>query len=734
MKRTVRFVLIGLFLPISFLRAQVFPAGFSQTPVANNINNPTVMAFAPDGRIFICEQAGKIHVVKDNVLLTTPFLQLTVNATGERGLIGIAIDPDFVTNQYIYLYYTVPTAPIHNRISRFTANGDVVASGSEVIILELDNLSGATNHNGGAMHFGKDGKLYVAIGENATPSNAQSLDTYHGKLLRINKDGSVPEGNPFTDGSEQKKRIWAYGLRNPYTFSVQPGTDRIFVNDVGQVTWEEINDATEGGKNFGWPAAEGMSTNPLYVNPVYTYQHGSGDGKGCAITGGTFFNPLQTDYPGIYYGKYFFQDLCNGWINYIDYSSGSGVRSSFATAIPGNSLSLTVGNDGNLYYLSRNNKALYKIIYSNATTPFITTQPSGLAATEEQSVSFFVSAIGSQPLQYQWKKDGVDIPGAASPTLTLEQVEPGDAGLYNVVVTNSQGSVQSDDAQLTVVSVNDLPSVQILTPNQGDLYVAGTSINFSGSATDEEDGTLPADAFSWEIDFHHDEHLHDQPAIEGVKEGTFVVPDEGETSANVWYRFILTATDSDGLTAKDSVDVHPKTSTINLDTDPSGLQLTLDGQPFETPWSVVSVEGFKRQIGIISPQVFDDSNYQFSSWAHGGDETQVIVTPANDVTYTAQFSVVLSVEHDLTGRYVSLYPNPASAHEDVILTIQSPKRQSVSVDIIDLLGRQIDSVSKSLVEGENNIPVNTNSLSSGVYGIVLQSGNLKLIKRLIISK
>jgi glucose/arabinose dehydrogenase len=101
------------------------------------------------------------------------------------------------------------------------------------------------------MHFGKDGKLYVAIGENANGSHAQNLDTYHGKFLRINKDGSVPDGNPFVTGSEQKKRVWSYGLRNPYTFSIQDGTGRIFINDVGQVTWEEINDATEGGLNFG---------------------------------------------------------------------------------------------------------------------------------------------------------------------------------------------------------------------------------------------------------------------------------------------------------------------------------------------------------------------------------------------------------------------------------------------------------------------------------------------------
>jgi glucose/arabinose dehydrogenase len=128
--------------------AQVYPADFAQALVANGINNPTVMAFAPDGRIFVARQNGVLRVIKDNALLPTPFVSLTVNSTGERGLIGIVLDPDFENNNFIYLYYTVPGSPAHNRISRFTANGDVAQAGSELVVLELDPLSGATNHNG----------------------------------------------------------------------------------------------------------------------------------------------------------------------------------------------------------------------------------------------------------------------------------------------------------------------------------------------------------------------------------------------------------------------------------------------------------------------------------------------------------------------------------------------------------------------------------------------------------
>ncbi|GAB4022417.1 PQQ-dependent sugar dehydrogenase [Spirosoma migulaei] len=353
-------------------QAQTYPASFTQVQVTNGLSGPTAMVFAPDGRIFVTLQSGDLRVIKNGALLPTPFVHLTVDDNGERGLIGVVLDPAFSTNHYIYLYHTVPGTPAHNRISRYTANGDVVLANSEVEILDLDPLSSATNHNGGAMVFGPDGKLYVGVGENANGPNAQNLDTHLGKILRINADGSAPADNPFPSGTEQRKRVWAYGLRNPYTIAIQPGTGRIFVNDVGQSTWEEINDATTGGLNFGWPTAEGTSNNVAFTNPVYSYPHTpTGDGNGCAITGGTFFNPTTTNYPSSFIGKYFFQDLCGSWINNINLSVNPATRSSFATSLPGNSLAISTGLDGNLYYLSRDASALYKIIYT-PTTPDLT--------------------------------------------------------------------------------------------------------------------------------------------------------------------------------------------------------------------------------------------------------------------------------------------------------------------------------------------------------------------------
>src|SRR5437870_6328002 len=331
--------------------AATLPPGFVEAQVGGNLSgSPTAMAFAPDGRLFVCLQGGQLRVIKNGSLLSTPFVSLTVDSSGERGLLGIAFDPNFAINQYLYVYYTVATSPIHNRVNRFTAAGDTTVTGSEVVIWELDNLSSATNHNGGAIHFGPDGRLYIGGGENGNGSNSQTLSNMLGKMLRINADGTIPTDNPFYNTAPGNNRaIWALGLRNPFTFAFQPGTTRLFINDVGQSTWEEINDGI-AGSNYGWPTTEGPTSNPSFRGPIYFYGHGTTNTTGCAIVGGAFYNPPVPQFPSSYLGKYFFADLCSGWIRVFD--SSAGTATGFATGIS-NPVDLHVGPDGALYYLAQ---------------------------------------------------------------------------------------------------------------------------------------------------------------------------------------------------------------------------------------------------------------------------------------------------------------------------------------------------------------------------------------------
>jgi glucose/arabinose dehydrogenase len=346
------------------LQAASLPAGFTEAQVASGLSSPTAFAFAPDGRLFVCLQGGQLRVIKNGALLATPFVTVSVDSAGERGLLGVAFDPNFAANQFVYVYYTVSTTPRFNRVSRFTANGDVAQSGSEVLILQLDNLTSATNHNGGGLHFGPDGKLYVAVGENATSSNSQTLTNRLGKILRINPDGSIPSDNPFFNtASGNNRSIWALGLRNPFTFGFQPGTGRLFINDVGANAWEEINDGI-AGSNYGWPTTEGVTTNPAFRSPLFAYGHGTGPTTGCAIVGGAFYNPAINRYPPSYAGRYFFGDLCSGWIRLFNPANNQ--ASDFATAVA-NPVDVAIGPDGYLYYLARGGGgAVFRVAFTPA--------------------------------------------------------------------------------------------------------------------------------------------------------------------------------------------------------------------------------------------------------------------------------------------------------------------------------------------------------------------------------
>ncbi|HMR57443.1 MAG TPA: T9SS type A sorting domain-containing protein, partial [Cyclobacteriaceae bacterium] len=235
---------------------------------------------------------------------------------------------------------------------------------------------------------------------------------------------------------------------------------------------------------------------------------------------------------------------------------------------------------------------------------------------------------------------------------------------------------------------------------------------------DAEEGALTATSLSWQINFHHDIHVHDGVPVSGIASGTFDVPDEGEVSANVWYRFILTATDTQGATGKDSVDVLPRKSTLNFATQPAGLQILLDGQPQVTPLAVESVEGIKRQIGVNEEQSLNGNTYAFTQWTHGGAATQVIVTPAADVTYIAEFSLVVGVENS---REI-LFPNPTSGW----LYLQE---QVTPIRLTNYLGQAqpIQSERES-----NQTRLDLRALAAGMYIFIYEYNQARSITKILI--
>lgn len=626
--------------------AATLPAGFSESTYVQGFDTPTTMEFAPDGRLFVGEKAGKIRVVKDGRLLTTPFLSLRVDTFSERGLEGIVFDPNFRNNRYMYVYYTRADNSGFNRLSRFTAsasNPDVAQAGSELVI--LDNIPTPTGfHNGGSLHFGTDGMLYVGIGDGGSrAADAQVLSSLNGKILRLNVaayPNIIPSNNPFVNTPGARPEIFALGFRNPFTSAVQPGTGKLFVNDVGFDTYEEVNDV-RSGRNYGWPQAEGPVNDSRFTNPVYSYTQASQGGEG-AVTGGVFYQANQ--FPSSYQGSYFFSDFTAGWIRRLDTRNGN-QSSGFATGAAG-PLDLDVGPDGSLYYLSAfgdgydgTNRPVMKISYAAGggnRAPTASSSANKTSGAGPLTVNF--TGGGSDPdndtLSYSWNfGDGSAVQSGRNVTHTFNA-----NGRYNVVLTVSDGKGGRDTADPIRITVGSSAPTATITLPKLNLYRAGSRIYYAATASDPEDGKLRRGAFRWSVVFHHDNHTHPFiAAIPKVTSGSFKIPITGETDPDQFYRIHLTVTDSDGLTYTTFRDIHPRTSTITVNTNIPGLKINLDGQPRTGPISVVSVEGMRRTLAAPLLQTYKGVTYEFVSWSDNKRAEHQIRTSKGDLTYTAVY-------------------------------------------------------------------------------------------------
>ena len=477
------------------------PAGFTEAAVATGLSSPTAMEFAPDGRLFVLKQAGNVEFVRGDGTTWTA-LHLNVDSQGERGLLGIAFDPAFASNHFVYLYYTNPGAGgaawatgEHNQLSRFTvddSNPTRPIFKDEAPILDWDNLSAATNHNGGAIHFGLDGMLYADAGDNAqtftqggnTYRVSQTLSDLLGKQLRIDvgafnrgvatRDDTavghlIPADNPFVGMAPGiNQLIYALGLRNPYTFAVQPGTGTIYINDVGETTWEEI-DRSVPGANFGWSGGNtdgfGHPSPPgpgVYQDPLLAYNHSGGPaGGGIAIVGGTFYNPARAAIPGLLRR----QILLRRPRRRLDPGVRSGQTGQHHQPRYVVRLRLRYprrsdrpeGGPGREPVLPHGRRRGREGLVPGAG---IATQPVGLTVNEGQSATFTVVASGPS-LSYQWQHligaSWVDV-GVNSRSYTIAAATTADASGYRVIVSNPVGFAVSD---AVVLAVNPAPGATL---------------------------------------------------------------------------------------------------------------------------------------------------------------------------------------------------------------------------------------------------------------------------------
>ncbi len=687
----ITLVLSTAALALAALTVQAPPAaatptgssGSAVTLVSDGIREPDALRTAPDGRLFLLQQSGKVRIVHRGRLLKGSALTIDaaqiVEHNNSAGLLSIAFPPDFTTAavQHVYLLYThEPMAGYayrHNVVSRWVIQGNTIDPTSEEILVHLDPLTDsagafATSHYGGDMEFGGDGKLYVSVGDLYQAVNGQSLTTLNGKILRYNSDGTIPSNNPFVGQlSGRLQAIWSVGVRNPFKLTFDPRNGRMIIGDVGSTKFEEVNvlPPKSPGLNFGWADVEGYTSDPAYTSPALAYPHTSTTGElsGCAVMGGDMYRPRTSLFPALQ-GQYLFADFCQGWVSSLDLRTGQVgdvVASGFHAPVD-----IAVTRGGTIWVAERQLAdgapgGLFRIDpLATGGSPVITGEPADKTVASGAPAGFTVYASGDGALSYQWYRDGAAISGATSSTLILPTVTSTDSGAhFQVRVSNGLGTVWSRSAALSVTA-NQAPLPTINSPVTGALFAAGDVLHLTGSASDPEDGVLPPSAFTWQVDLHHNTHVHDVTGpVTGVTSLDVPLSRTVETDTNIFYRVRLTVRDSNGAPTVVSRDVMPRLTTFSISTLPVGLPLLVDGIAAPTPATINSVVGATRSVGAV-PVSQGGVDWAFDSWQQGfSATTQTFDASATSASFGGYFRPAAGSVGTGTGLKATFYSDTA---------------------------------------------------------------------------
>lgn len=566
--RAVWLAAMALALCVPGALAQVFPPGFNEEQVTTGLVVPTAFVFTPDGRIFVAEQGGAIMCIAGGQILPQPMIVLPVTSYREQGLLGMALDPEFPVRPYVFVVYTHFTGfneDNFNWVSRLTVDGNVIDPASEIVLFDAIP-TGIGFHVGGCIRFGADGNLLISAGDtNWAPPFPQDLTRLEGKILRLRPDGGVPADNPFVGVAGVRPEIFQYGLRNPFRFSIQPGTGLAFVGDVGASDWEEI-DVGPPGANFGWPIHEGPEAPPdsTMVDPLYAYSHAPGS---AAVVGNLFYTGAQ--FPLVYAGNYFFFDHVRGWLarmvlnpdNTVASVDTTWLRTPFSGAGFG-PVDLQQGPDGALYYNTFIPGQIRRIVYTGSDNrrPQAVAgadHTNGYAPLHVQFSSQGTFDADDDSLLYDWDfGDGTPHGTAAHPLHSYMA-----NGTFSATLSVSDGLGGVSTAPPIAITVGNLgPIVTIEQPAPGQLFLDNETVVFSGNAVDPEVGPLPGDALHWRVFLHHLNHLHPTLLDYTGATGSFVASFHDEEPENIWYTIHAWAEDVTGLRTEVSVRINPDPS------------------------------------------------------------------------------------------------------------------------------------------------------------------------------
>jgi glucose/arabinose dehydrogenase/PKD repeat protein len=754
--------------------ALTLPPGFEQTTAIGGLNEPTDVEVAPGGRVFIAEKSGLIRTydtLSDPTPHTFADLRTQVHNYWDRGLMSIAVDPNFPTDPYIYVFYVYDALPggtapkwglpgqttdgcpdppagpggtgdgcvVTGRVSRLQIAGEVM-TGTESVLVS-DYCFQYPSHSGGGLEFGADGNLYVSGGEGAawhfadigqdgspvnpcgdppggvggimepptaeggrlrsqdirTPADDTTLD---GALLRIDPDsGAGVPGNPFFSSTDaDARRIVAYGLRNAFRMAIRPGSNDVYMGDpggLGTAGFEEVDRVPDPtatpARNFGWPCYEGgLDSNDNLVNkkypafdqmdldlcenlytegtatpPFWTYRHADfvTPGENCPHTShavsGLAFAPASGTFPSAYGGAFFVADYARDCIWVMRAGAGgvpdSSTLQNFAQVSP-TPVDLEFGPNGDLYYVDIADSEIRRITFTGSPTNNPPTALAGATSPTSGTVPLTVDFDGtgsSDPdagdvLSYQWDLDGdgqTDDSTSAQPSFTYST-----AGVYTVTlkVTDTSGGFDTDT--ITVNAGSGPPSATITAPLATDTWRVGQTINFAGVGSDPDDGTIDPSTLDWKLILHHcsapgECHEHGIQDFDNTGSGSFVAPDH-EYPSEIELR--LTATDSDGNTATDSVTISPQTVNLTIQSSPAAMDVVVGDVTGSAPLTKEVIVNSVNSVDAPSPQTKAGVTYNFSGWSDGQQRSHLITAPATSTTYTARYAAITAGEQTLT--------------------------------------------------------------------------------------